>query len=157
MTSWPEKIFSFLGLGQYKASPVAAADGSAVPLLVDAYGKQRVIAEISGAATYSHYKPPSGANKKGVIKASPGSLRYVQVSSRDSAGCWFQLVNKASEPSGEGDVIMFPVWIPAGETRAVDLPADMAFSTGIAWCASTSMGDVVLVSADRLWVNALYL
>lgn len=33
--SWPDKVFSFLGLGQYKASPVAAADGEAVPLLVE--------------------------------------------------------------------------------------------------------------------------
>ncbi len=159
MTSWPEKVFSFLGLGQYKASPVAAADGAAVPLLVDPYGKQRVIAEISGSASYSQYKPSTGADKKGVIKASPGSLRYIQVTSKDSSDCWFQVLNKATPPLGEGDttLIVMTIKLPAGESRAIELPADMPFSTGIAWCASTAMGDVMLVTGEHLWVNAQYL
>ncbi len=155
---WPEQVFRFLGLGQYKASPTAVADGTAVPLLVDPYGKLKVLAEISGAATYSAYKPSAGADKKGVIKASAGSLRYVQVTSKDTVGCFFQVLNQSTVPAGgEASTIVLTVWIPAGESRAINLPADLAFSTGIVWGASTAMADCTLVSGQHLWVNALFL
>jgi len=158
MTSWPEKIFSFLGLGQYKASPVAAADGAAVPLLVDAYGKQRVIAEISGATVYSHYKPPTGPDKKGAIKRSAGSLRAVYASNKSVSGYWLLLLDLADAPAGgETSEVIFPFWVPAGESRAIELPADLAFSDGIAWAASTAMAEVTLPVGENLWVNAFYL
>lgn len=155
---WPEQVFKWLGYGKYSASPVAVSDGNTTPLLVDQYGKLRVLAEISSSTTYSAYKPSAGADKKGIIKASPGSLRYVQVSNKDTVGYWLLLLNMATAPAGgETTEVVFPVWIPAGETRAVDLPADLAFSAGIAWAASANMGDVSLPVGQKLWVNAFYL
>lgn len=155
---WPEQVFKWLGYGKYSASPTAVADGATSPLLIDQYGKLRVLAEISGSATYSAYKTPSGADKKGVIKSSAGSLRYVQVTSKDTVGCFFQVLNQATAPAGgETTSIVLTVWIPAGESRAINLPTDLAFSTGIAWGASTAMADCTLVSGQYLWVNAFYL
>lgn len=154
---WPEQVFNWLGYGRYTASPVAASDGGTKPLLVDPYGKLRVLAEISGASTYSQYKPLTGADKKGLIKDTPGSLRYVQVSSKDASGCWLLLLDQDLIPVGSEITVVFPVWVPAGETRAVELPADLTFSAGIAWAASSSMGEVTLMAGQHLWVNALYL
>lgn len=151
-----DKVFRWLGHGRYWSSlPTAAANGDIVELLTDAYGRLQFVA---ASVTYSAYKPSAGADKKGVIKASAGSLRYVQVSSKDTAGCWFQVLNQATSPAGgESTSIVLTVWIPAGESRAISLPADLAFSTGIAWAASTTMADCTLVSGTHLWVNALFL
>lgn len=155
---WPEQIFNWLGYGRYKASPTAVADGNTAPLLIDPYGKLKVLAEISGAATYSQYQVGAGADKKGIIKETAGSLRYVQVSNKDATGYWLILLDMADVPAGgETTEVVFPVWVPAGESRAIDLPADMVFSTGIAWAASTTMGEVTLPVGQHFWVNALFL
>jgi hypothetical protein len=154
---WPEQVFKWLGYGKYSASPTAVADGATSPLLIDPYGKLRVIAEINGSATYTPLYATSGSAKRGVIKSSAGSLRYVQVSSKDASGCWLLLMNKASLPINTDTAVIFPLWVPAGETRAVNLPADLPFPTGIAWAASSTPGDVTLMAGDNLWVTGFYL
>jgi len=155
---FPFDVLSWLIRGRVKTTPPSAADGETVELQCTPAGRLKVDAQFTSAVTYSQYKPATGADKKGVIKASAGALRYVQVSNKSSStGYWLLLLNKSTLPvDGDAVEVVFPLWIPAGETRAVDLPADLVFSSGIAWCASTSMGDVTLPVGDNLWVNALY-
>lgn len=156
--AFPFDVLSWLIRGRVKTTPPSASDGETVELQCTPAGRLKVDAQLSSSVTYSQYKPPSGADKKGIIKASAGSLRYVQVTSKDTVGCFFQVLNQATAPAGgEASTIVLTVWIPAGESRAINLPSDLAFSTGIAWAASTTMADCTLVSGQHLWVNAFYL
>lgn len=101
--------------------------------------------------------PSNGATQAGTIvpnnttgvnlKAMPGIVMDVIVSSIASAPAYLKLYNKATAPTCGTDTPVKRIAIPAaataanGTTTPISFPVGIKFSLGIGYCVTTGIGD----------------
>ena len=88
----------------------------------------------------------------GVIKASPGVLKFLQITNNKASAQYFQLHNTAAVPA-DAAVPFLTVYLQAGGTYFVE---DLTFPAGIVWCNSSTRATKTIGSAD-CDVVAMYL
>lgn len=158
--AWPEQIFKWLGYGQYRSSlPTAASDGGSVPLLTDAYGRQRVVVDAaSGSGSYATYTH-TGLIYQAQVKESAGTVRQIVVTNTDTASdAWFAMFNLATMPGltpEDLDAVTTILVVPAGETVSLPFEADVTYANGIAFMAFTT-AELDTEFAAKLKVHILY-
>jgi len=82
-----------------------------------------------------------------VTKASAGNLYGVTFSNGNAATRYLQFFNSATVPA---DATVPVITIACGQTVAVEWPKGRFFSTGIAWCNSSTQNSKTIGAADSL-------
>lgn len=99
-----------------------------------------------------------GSAKRGVLKATPGTLKGISCGNHNAAQCYLRLYDQATN-AGTSDVPVAEYEIPgstAGAGREVQLPAEgIAFSTGIAYRIVTGAADNgdTAVASNEVQIN----
>lgn len=131
---------------RFKLTPPAAADGELVDAQGDANGnlKVRVVNEGPSNATPVRQK---AAARRGILKTTAGSVLELAVWNNSSDPIWFQLHDKASNPT-DGDTCVDQVMVPAGGSVGWRPLVAPSCSTAVRWSASSTPGELTLVAAD---------
>ncbi len=137
MGSWPNQLFKWLAHGIYRASPTAVADGSAVELLTDAYGRLEIVPATSAPAGVTAVRQLTAASLGHLKAAGAGKLVEVSVWNSGTVVLWFQVHDKASAVSG-GDTCVDQVMVPAGGSVGWRPLIPVPATAQLRWAASTT-------------------
>ena len=144
--AFPWDVLKWAVRAVYKLTPPAASDGELVDLQADANGnlKVRLVGEGPSAATPA--KQLTGA-KKGTLKASSGSVLELAIWNKSASAVWFQVHNKASDPTN-GETCVDQVMVPAGGSLGWRPLVPVACATQARWAASSTPGTLTLIAGD---------
>lgn len=143
--------------GTYATEPIPAAQIS---------GTQPVSGTVT--ANWGTLTTPSASNVNSaastnatVVKASAGTVYSVTVSNANAADRYVKFYNKATAPTVGTDVPVFPLRIPAGETRTYQIGGTLGhrFTAGIGLAITTGMADsdTGAVAANEIKVATSYI
>lgn len=137
---------ALLAVRQDAISPLEA-DGKYGPLYKDANGHLRSVVQsttLGGATPYTYIATAAADQDAQVVKASPGTLYSVIVTSVNAAVRYLKIYDKASAPSSADTPVMI-LMIPGSTTGGgvtVPIPAcGLAFAAGIAIRLTTGVAN----------------
>lgn len=95
------------------------------------------------------------------LKASPGTIEYIEVFNLNAANRYLKLFDKASAPTVGSDTPVKVIPIPGSSTAAgviLQYPEGLNFVTGIAFCLTTGVAnsDTAAVGANDVVLNIKY-
>ena len=149
-----DKVFRWLGHGRYSSTlPTALNNGDVGELLIDAYGRPRVLVESSAPPSATAVRQLTAAST-GILKAAgTGTLYEVTVWNSGASALWFQVHDKASAVS-PGDACVDQILVPAGASVGWRPAIGPSASTQLRWAASTTASTYTAPGADSVGFTA---
>lgn len=157
-----------LPMARYNASPTARTEGQFGNLQADANGNLQtniggllagedqpngVFATAEKPLSASTYTPDmdtsAAAEASSVTKSSTGVLYGLSTSNANAATRFMQFFNSTTVPA-DTTVPVIVIAVPATSTINVTFPMGRYFSTGIAWCTSTTQHTKTIAAAEML-------
>lgn len=138
--------------------PSAVSNGQRVDAYYDSKGRQIIVSldypDSTTDYTTSVYDS-TALEASGVIKNAAGNLYGFSGYNNKTSGQFIQIHNSTTVPSDTA-VPLVILWVPAQSNFFWEtIKFGKNFSTGIAWCNSSTAATKTIGSAD-CWMNALY-
>jgi hypothetical protein len=151
-------------LAEVKPAPVAVPSGL-VSARANGFGELMLAGSGPGGAMPIVFEPPAwqyesiGAgvlSNSGVMRIVASTLIEVTCINLSAASIFFQVFDALAVPADGTAPVTTPIIVPAGKnmTWSPNLGQGYVFSTGIAWCSSTTALTKTLTAAPDMTVSA---
>lgn len=97
-----------------------------------------------------------GLATSGVIKAFPGTIFEIIGTNNSGSTRYFQLFDSATVPADTALPTVAPIAIPAGLSFSIKFGAGVVFTSGIAWCSSTTLATKTVTGVADVWITATF-